>query len=245
MFRRLTAFEMKLQLRNFLTVFFSLAFPIIMLVLFGTIYGNEPNEFTGGMGTVDLMVPAYICMIVAVTGLMSLPLTLASYREQKILKRFMATPVQPLQLLLVQLVINLITTVLGIALLLITAKPLFQLQFLGSIPETILAFLLVVLCIFSLGLMIAGAAPSGKTASTIAYVIYFPMLFLSGASMPLYIMPPSLVSLSKALPLTYGVRLLSGVWLGGRLLSYRLELGVLTGVALLCVCLAVRFFKWE
>ena len=70
-----------------------------MLLIFGGIYGNEPQALTGGLGTVDLMIPAYICMIVAVTGLMSLPLTIASYREQKILKRFMATPTQPLQIL--------------------------------------------------------------------------------------------------------------------------------------------------
>lgn len=245
MFRQLAVFEMKLQMRNFLAIFFALVFPPVMLLIFGGIYGNEPQALTGGLGTVDLMIPAYICMIVAVTGLMSLPLTIASYREQKILKRFMATPIQPLQILLAQLVVNLLTTVMGIALLLVVAKPMFQLRYSGSIPETGLAFLLVVLSMFSLGLMIAGVAKNGQAATALAYIIYFPMLFLSGATMPLYIMPDSLVAVSKVLPLTYGVELLSGVWLGGRLLSYRLELAVLAGVALVCTALAVRFFKWE
>lgn len=70
MFRQLAVFEMKLQMRNFLAIFFALVFPPVMLLIFGGIYGNEPQALTGGLGTVDLMIPAYICMIVAVTGLM-------------------------------------------------------------------------------------------------------------------------------------------------------------------------------
>lgn len=245
MFRTLTILEFKLQLRNFFTVFFALAFPVLMLAVFGTMYGNEPSAVTGDKGAVDLMLPAYACMIVAVTSIMSLPLTVATYREQKILKRFMATPIQPIQILFSQVLVNCVTTIGGIALLLIAARLLYNVQFLGSILPSLTAFLLVMASMFSLGLVIAGVTPNAKAASSLAYIIYFPMLFLSGATIPLYIMPKAMVTMANFLPLTHGVKLLSGVWLGGRLFDYGLELAVLGAVMLVCLGAALRFFRWE
>jgi ABC-2 type transport system permease protein len=245
MFKTLTTFEFKLHVRNFFTMFFALAFPVMMLLLFGAMYGNEPSSLTGDRGTVDLMLPAYTCMIVAVTGLMSLPLTVANYREQKILKRFMATPIQPMQILVSQVVVNSITTVAGIGLLLVVAKLVYSVQFFGNVLTTLMAFLLVMISMFSLGLVIAGVTPNARAATSLAFILYFPMLFLSGASIPLYIMPKGMIVISKLLPLTYGVRLLSGVWLGDNLLDYGLELAVLVGITLVCVGLSTRFFKWE
>jgi ABC-2 type transport system permease protein len=245
MFKRLVTFELKLQVRNLFTMSFALVFPVMMLLLFGAMYGNEPSSLTGNRGTVDLMLPAYTCMIVAVTGLMSLPLTVASYREQKILKRFMATPVQPLQILISQVVVNSITTFAGIALLVVAAKLVYNVQFFGNALTTVIAFLLVMASMFSLGLVIAGVTPSARAATSLAFALYFPMLFLSGASIPLYIMPKPMVTLSNFLPLTHGVKLLSGVWLGGSLLDYGLELAILVGVTLVCAGLSTRFFKWE
>ena len=245
MFKTLAIFEFKLQLRNFFTVFFALAFPILMLVLFASIYGNEPSAFTGDKGTVDLMLPAYACMIVAVTGLMSLPLTVATYREQKILKRFMATPIQPHQILVSQVVVNGITTLGGIALLLVTARLIYKVQFFGNVFQILIAFFLVMASMFSLGLVIAGVTPSARAASSLAYIVYFPMLFLSGATIPLNIMPKTMATIANALPLTHGVKLLSGVWLGGRLFDHGLELAILVAITLVCIGVAVRFFRWE
>lgn len=245
MFKTLAIFEFKLQLRNWFTVFFALAFPILMLFLFGSMYGNEPSPLTGDKGTVDLMLPAYACMIVAVTGLMSLPLTVATYREQKILKRFMATPIQPSQILLSQVMVNTITTLGGIAVLLIIARLVYKVQFFGNVLESLIAFFLVMASMFSLGLVIAGVTPNARATSSLAFIVYFPMLFLSGASIPLYIMPKTMATIANVLPLTHGVKLLSGVWLGGRLLDHGLELAILTAVMVVCIVVAIRFFRWE
>lgn len=244
-FMKVVFLEWKLNTRNFLTIFFALAFPVMMLMLFGTMYGNEPSEYTGGFGGVDFSVPGYLCMIVAVTGLMSLPLTLAQYREKKILKRFMVTPIKPIDLLFSQLVVNMITTILGIALLLIVAKIVFNLHFFGNVFEVIISFFIIVFSIFSIGLFIAGVSKNVKAATAIAYIIYFPMLFLSGATMPLEMMPNSIVNISKMLPLTYGVRLLKGVWLGGNMMDYTYELVILVVLTIFFSLLSLKVFKWE
>src|SRR5690554_3804187 len=99
---KLAVLEFKLFTRNFLSMFFLLVFPSLMLLLFGGIYGNEPEPIFGGYGTVDVSVPAYAGIIVSVTGLMSLPLAVCEYREKKILKRFQATPLSPAYVIISQ-----------------------------------------------------------------------------------------------------------------------------------------------
>lgn len=244
-FMKVVTMETQLASRDFMTLFFALAFPVMMLLMFGTMYGNEPTEFMGGYGSVDVSIPGYICMIIAVTGLMSLPLTLAQYRERKILKRFMVTPVKPLEILLSQLLVNTFTTLAGMALLLVVAKLVFDVQFFGSWLQAVVAFLLILLSVFSIGLFIAGISKNAKTATAIAYIVYFPMLFLSGATLPLQMMPASLQNVAKALPLTYAVELMRGVWLGGSLGDYLPQIAILGGILVVMLAVTVKVFRWE
>lgn len=80
-------------MRDCFSCFFALAFPVLMLLLFGGIYGNTPIYDGAEIRMMDISVPAYSAMVIGVTGLMSLPLTLSGYKERKIYKRFNATPV--------------------------------------------------------------------------------------------------------------------------------------------------------
>lgn len=79
----------------------------------------------------------------------------------------------------------------------------------------------------------------------LAYIIYFPMLFLSGATMPLQMMPQSIVNVSKVLPLTYGVELMKGIWLGGSMGDYVPQILILVGIMIAFIVLSVKLFKWE
>ena len=244
-FIMISQIEFKLMLRNFMTVFFSLVFPIMMLAIFGGMYGNVPSKSMNGFGAVDVMVPSYICMVIAVSGIMSLPMTIAQYREKKILKRFMASPISPMDILYSQVFVNFIMTVAGMIVLMVVGFVAFDLHFNGNVLWAILSFILITLSIFSLGLLIAGVSPDGKTANVISYLIYFPMLFLSGAAIPIEIMPKAIVTISKFLPLTYGVDLLKGVWLGQDSTKYLLDIVVLAGILILCSFVSLKAFKWE
>ncbi|HEY5563663.1 MAG TPA: ABC transporter permease [Clostridiaceae bacterium] len=237
--------EFKLLTRNFMNIFFALVFPSMMLLLFGSIYGNEPSAFYGGHNMVDVSVPGYIGLIVAVTGLMTLPLTVAQYRERKILKRFAATPINPVDILISQVIVNFIMTLLGIALLIVIGKIVFDLHFFGNLFVVTFAFILTTFSIFSVGLVIAGVSANAKAATAISYIVYFPMIFLSGAIMPMEIMPKIIVYISKVFPLTYGTELLKGVWTGGKLSSYSPDIIVLLTISIICTLLATKFFRWE
>lgn len=244
-FIELTKVEFRLLLRNIPAVFFALIFPSLMLVLFGGIFGNKPDLHLGGHGSVDLGVPAYTGMVIAVAGIMSLPLAIASYREKKILKRFMATPVSAENVLISQVVVNFLMTVIGMLILVVVGKAFFNLHFLGKLLPISIAFVLSTLSIFSIGLLIASLSPNASAATAIAYLIYFPSLFLTGATTPMEIMPKVMVKISKVIPLTYAVDLLKGVWLGGSLLHYKLDIVVLAAVLLVSAGISAFAFRWE
>lgn len=241
----ITKVEFKLFTRNFINMFFSLAFPVMMLLMFGGIYGNKPSTFFNGHGTIDVSVPAYVAMIIAVTGIMSLPLVVCGYRERKILKRFKATPMNPMHVIISQLIVNFIMTILGMIILIIVGKIVFDLHFFGNVFSTILVFLLSVISIFSLGFLIASLSPSMRAANGIANLVYFPMIFLTGATLPLEIMPKVMVQISKFLPLTYAVDALKKVWLGGSLLDIKLDIIVLVAVLVISCIISSKAFKWE
>lgn len=241
----ITLIEWKVNIRNFLNVFFSLMFPVMMLLLFGSMYGNEPSIVYGGHGSVDVSTAGYICMIVAVSGLMTLPITLSQYRERKILKRFMVTPLKPLDVLTAQLIVNAIITIAGSVLLILIGVIVFDLKFYGNPLIVGLSVVYVLLSIFSIGLFIAGVTKNAKASLAISYVVYFPMLFLSGATLPLQFMPEFVQDISKLLPLTYGIDLVRGLWFGGSVMDYGFEIAILAGFFILFTSLSLKTFKWE
>jgi len=93
----LTLTEFRLYAREPYTLFFALILPTVLILIFGTIYGNEPKARYGGLGTVDVSAPAYTAMILATVGLVSVPVHIASLRERGILQRLAVTPVSSLE----------------------------------------------------------------------------------------------------------------------------------------------------
>lgn len=237
--------ELRLAFRNFIYVFFAFAFPPLMLLLFGGIYGNEPTPFYHGQGAVDVLTPAYIGMITAVSGLMGLPLQLSGYRQQKVLKRLKATPVSTGTIMAPHFLVNGLLCILGTIFLVIVGKIIFGLHFIGNFPSFLLAFFLSMLCIFSIGFLIAAVAPDSRAATAIAYLVYFPMLFLSGATIPLQMMPPAIVAVSRFLPLTYCVEILQGTWLGNPLSDFAKPIVILLAIPVVFLGISVKAFRWE
>lgn len=244
MFPSVLAFESKRMLRNFPPLFFGLAFPVMVLGIFGGIYGNDPSDLWDGLGTVDVSVPAYVGLVLAVAGLMSFPLGMVEYRSRGFLRRLRATPARPTAFLTAQLLVNIVICVLGIGLLIVVGALVFGLH----APARPLAFAGIALlsgaAMFGIGLLIASIARSEQTALVIANLIYFPMIFLTGATVPLELMPDWMRRISDALPLTYAIELLQWAWLD-RGDSIGVALAVLGGTIVICAAGAARLFRWE
>lgn len=244
-FNAMFVIELKLASRNFIYMFFNFVFPPMIILLFGSIFGNEPSEFYGGYGAVDVLTPSYIPMIIAVAGLMGLPLQLAFYRHSKVLKRYRATPIGTGTIMWPHLLINVILCIAGIVVLLAVCKVAFGLNFMGNVLEFSAALFMSIAAVFSLGFMIAAVAPTNRSANLVANMVYFPMLFLSGSSVPRQLFPVTVATVSKVLPLTHSVTLLQGVWLGGRLGDFGAELAILGGFTLVFTVISLKVFRWE
>lgn len=244
---KLFLMQLKLYLREPVAFFFSLAYPALLLLLFGFIYGNDPApEFWGrNFGTVDASVPAYVGIIIGTVALMGIPIDTTSNRENGVLRRYRATPMRPLVYLLASVIVYLMITLLGMAILVVVGKLVFDLKMAGSWFSVLAAILLSALAFFSAGYLLASLAPTARIAQTVGMVIFFPMMFLSGAGMPLQLLPETLREVSKYLPLTYVVKLIQGLWFGDSWHTLWVSVLVLVGMVILGTAASVKLFRWE
>jgi len=244
---KLFTMQFKLYLREPLAFFFTLVYPTMLLLLFGFIYGNQPApEFWGrNFGTVDASVPAYAGIIIGTVALMGIPIDTATSRETGILRRYRATPLRPAAYMIASVAVYLAIALAGMAILVIVGKVIFGLRIAGSWPSILAAFLVSAGAFFSLGYLIASLVPTARVAQVIGMVIFFPMMFLSGAGMPLQLLPETLQKVSEFLPLTYVVQLIQGLWFGDAWNTLWMPTIVLAGILLAGTALATHFFRWE
>lgn len=234
--------ESLLYLRGFFGPFFSFLFPVLMLFLFGSLYGNEPAAIFGGRGSMDVSVPAYLGMVIAVGGLMSLPLGLIEYQANRAYKRFDATPMGKLSIIVTQVFIYLLSTVLGAFILVAAGKLLYNIRIDGQWPVILSMFFLSLAAMFSLGFLITALFKNTKISQLVSYLLYFLMLFLSGSSLPAELLPANIKLLSNLLPLTHAVKVLQCAFAGDALEGVRVSVVVLAGVTLVCAaCGAVLY----
>ncbi len=240
---KLTWTELKLQLREPLATFFTLIFPLMLLIVFGSIFGNEPEAFLGGFGQVDLSLPGYIGLIIGTVGLLSIPMTLANYREQGILRRYQATPLRPSTVLWAQVAVNVLMTALGIAILVVAGRLLFDLRPPTLTLAMVPAIALASFSFFAVGFMMAGVMPTPRSAQAVGMALLYPMLFLSGAAMPRQIMPETMQRIAEFLPLTHVVILLEELWFAGEWNT--ISLGVVCLMLVAGLVITRYTFRWE
>ena len=243
--KQLIFINIKLYLREPIATFFTLAFPPLLILLFGTMYGNDPLPLYGGYGVMDITMPAYSALVLGTVWLLSVPITTGGYREQGILRRYRATPLRPLTYIIADVLTNLVITLIGMVVLVAIGWLLYRVQFEGHVLSVLMAVILGGLSMFAVGYLIASIVPGARTAQVVGMVIFYPMMFLSGASVPLEVMPETVRRISDFVPLTYVVSLLRGLWFGNGWGEHLTEVIVLGGVLVVCAGLAARFFRWE
>lgn len=242
---KMTGMEAKLFLREPVNAFFSLVFPLIMLFLFGTIYGNTPPPGSDSQGAIDALIPSFTAMVIGMIGLMPVTITLASYRENGILRRLRTTPVNPLVVMVAQVIVVFVMTTLGMLLLVAAGILVYHVRIEGNAFSLLAGFVLSSLSFFGIGFILAGAMPTARTAQIVAMVLLYPMLILSGAGWPRELMPATVQKVSAFVPLTYVVNLLRGLWIGEPWGNHLLDVGVLVGMLLLGIIISAKIFRWE
>jgi len=242
---KLTVLEIKLSLREPMAAFFTLTFQLMMLFLFGSIYGDKPSLFFGGYGPVDASVPAYTAMSVATSGLLSLAIAVASYREHRMLRRLRATTLHPRAILGAQVIVIFLMRALGMALLFIAGRSVYALRFAGNRLECANSFcseLYELLCPRSSG---GWSFAYGTHSSDCRHGFFFyPTIFISGVTIPREILPERIRQLAQVLPLAHVVGLLRGLWMGDPWRQHLGEVGVLSVLLVACVAVSSKTFRW-
>lgn len=244
-FRTMFKTELKLSLRGMDMFIFAICMPVVMVVILGIIYGNKEAFKGAGYTFLEQSFGAITTIAICAGGVMGLPLVVSDYRQRKILKRFRVTPISPSIILAVQVAIYLLYSIVSLILVYLVATVFFDYQLSGSWFQFLGAYFLVMISMFSIGILVGGIAPNGKIASVVASILYFPMLIFSGATLPYEIMPVTLQKVSDILPLTQGIKLLKAISLGLPMDSVLVSVFIMTIIAIICIGVSIQFFRWE
>src|ERR1700722_20084366 len=120
-FGRLLNTEANLMLREPALVFWGVAFPVVLTVVFG-LAGDKPDKSLGGLTLVDVYVPVMMVFSIGILAVSAIPATLATYREKGVLRRLSTTPMRPQALLGADFVVATGLIVVAMALVVIVAK---------------------------------------------------------------------------------------------------------------------------
>ena len=236
--------EGKLSLRSPDGIIFGIGMPVGVLLLIAVVAGSQ----SAGGADYSFLQSAFASLLtvgICATAFMGQPLTIADYRDKKILKHFFATPIRPFMILSVQVVIGMLTSFFSAALVTVLAVFGFGYRMEGDPFLFIGAFLLVMLSMYSIGMILASLCKTVKIANVVTTFVYFPMLFLSGATIPFELFPDTVQKVCNVLPLTHGIKLLKAVSLNMWSQEIWISVALLIVFAVVGCILSVVSFKWD
>ena len=243
---KLTWVEMKLFVREPITMVFTFALPVIFLFVMGGVFGNTPDpdgQIYRGFGPMDYYVPAYIGLVIASIGVVSLPVHLTAYRERGVLRRLRASSISVWSVLGSQVVVSFVIAVLGGILLTVIALLTYDASLPESVALTLPAFVLSTLSFAALGFFLGAVLPTTRSAQGIGLILFFVMLILAGAGPPPEVMTEAMRLIGDITPLKYVILSLQDPWLG---LGWNLKASLIVASIMLgAALLSVRFFRWE
>jgi ABC-2 type transport system permease protein len=232
---RLVRTELILMTREPLTVIFVFVFPVVTMLIIGGSFGTTPSAAFSWVNPAHWYVASYLTVVIAATGLIMMPVHLASYRERGVLRRFAAAGFPRWSFALGQLATGLAAVAAGSAILLVVAAPVYGLPPLHQAARVIPAFLLGAVAFVSIGVVLGTVLPSARAAQAVGLILFFPSFLLGAGGPPPHVMGAALRAVSGYLPLTWVTDAVRDPWLG---------LGAATGSLALVAALAALAASW-
>ncbi len=244
-FRVLLKNELKMSLRGMDMLIFAVIMPIVVLIILGIVFGQKPAFEGADYSFLDQSFGALCSISICAGGVMGLPLVISDYRAKQILKRYQVTPIKPSLVLIAEVSMYVVYAVVSLITLFVVATCFFGFRMRGNFGLFLLGYLLVMISIFSIGMMVGGIAKNSKIAGVIASALYFPMLVFSGATLPYEVMPEVMQKIVDVLPLTQGIKILKNTTLGLPIGDVTVSVIIMLVIAVICSFISVKFFKWE
>lgn len=235
--RRLLTTELRLLLRDPLTLTFVIVFPIVTMLIIGSSFGTEPNEIFP-VNPAHWYVASYFTVVIGATGLIMLPVHIASYRERGVLRRFAAAGFPRWSFAIAQLAVGLVAIVIGGALLLAVAAPVYGIPAVENPFRVVTGVVVSAVAFVSIGVLLGTVLPSARAAQAVGLVLFFPSFLLGGGGPPPAVMSDMLADISEKMPLSLANQAIQRPWLG--LEDTTGQLVVIAVIAVVAIVLAGR-----
>jgi ABC-2 type transport system permease protein len=241
-------FDQKAFWRNPASVFFTVAFPVIFLVILAAVFGDTTVEARGGeIPATDYYVPAIITLSVISATMQSLAMSLVIAREDGRLKRGRGTPMPPWVFIAGRVGNSIVVALMMLVLIAALGRLAYGVPIpWGHLPEIVVVLAIGAAAFCCLGISLTAAIPSQDAAAPIVNALLLPLYFLSGIFIPDDELPSGVIHFADAFPIRHFFEAFSRVYLptgGGTGLEWgNIAVVAIWGVAALL--LAVRYFRW-
>ncbi len=244
--RRLFVHQLRTEQRVFWrsreAAFFIFIFPLLLLVLLGSLYHGKYQHVPVRWAVLAGLV-GYGC---ANTSFAGLAIQLVLRRESGVLKRLRSTPLPPATYIVALLVSTLTVFGLQAVALFLLGRALYGTPFPSDVGSLVATLLIGSAAFAALGTATAMAIRSAEGSSAVVNFVLLPMAFLSGGFGPTNGYPAILRAIGDVLPLTYFVKLVNAVYLhGDGFWTQPGALAVLAAWGVGGLVLAIFNFDWE
>jgi ABC-2 type transport system permease protein len=232
-----------MHLRNRSTLFWNLAFPVFLLVIYSQIFGAMD---VGGTGFMTWVVPGVVVFNILAFGLLSSGTLMVNMREKGILRRLQASPIPAGQLVGSYLLVNVLIALLQSTIIVVFAALVFRTPFtltgiLWALPMIVLGILTFV----ALGQVISGLAATAGVAVAIGQILNFSQMFITDMIMPMDFMPEWIQKVAPYLPAYAMVQLVRPPLVDGSLSpDLWSNLLVISAYSAVAGLVAARLFRW-
>jgi ABC-2 type transport system permease protein len=247
---RQTGYGLRTLSRTPRGIVFGIAFPLVLLVLFASIFAKSGDEqtrvhgyeidtvayFTAGMIAYAIMMSAYSGMVIALT----------SQRESGLLKRFRGTPVPAWTFIASQVLRSiLLVVVMTIALLLIADLGYGVDLTAEGFAELAVFLVLGTAAMCALGIAMTAVTPTAEAAGTVGPFSTVLLAFISGVFIPVDELPNSLVEIGRVFPLAHLAEGLQAAFGVGEVHLSGTNVAILGLWGAAAIIVAARTFRWQ
>lgn len=244
---RQTLLELKLFIRSRESLFWTLGLPVFFIVLFGLIYGDMQWDMGGyTIRTIDYILPGIVIMAIMTTAINMGATNFAEERYNGIYRRLSLTPLKRYVLIAAQLIKSYLTIVVQTVLLLLIGVFAFNINIIGNYAELWFTLTIGSVCFLAVGFSLTALMKTAKSATPIAMIVFFLLLFLGGVFFPIEMMPSGLRYIANALPSTNFNEAIRMIAIRGmNIADIWKELLILLGWMVGCLAISIKFFRWE
>jgi ABC-2 type transport system permease protein len=237
--------EQRLYWRSHELAFFTFIFPLLIYILLGSVYGDDPIESEGVTGS-EYLLAGILGYGVAATAFAGLAIIVVLRRESGVLKRLRGTPLPGWAYVGAVLASTIIVFTIEVVALLVLANVMFDVPYPDRWLSLALAVLLGVVAFAALGVALTTVIRSAEGASAVVNAVYLPMAFLAGSFWTPQAYPPVLEAIANLLPLTYYIQLMQDIVLHNeQIWADWTNVGVVAAWGLFGLIVTVLRFRWE